>query len=214
MKPFQDRKEAGRVLAKALAAYANQPNLLVLALPRGGVPVAYEIAKSLHAKLDVFIVRKLGFPNHPEFAMGAIAEGGYTYLNQTLIQEAHLTQASVDAVKSAEMIEMQRRQRQYRGNRPFPEIEGKTVILVDDGVATGASLRVAIEAIRAFHPAVMTVAVPVADPEVIEDLAREVDAFICPLQPSPLNAVGAWYAHFPAVEDEEVRDCLSKIAYP
>lgn len=210
MKPYHDRQAAGRVLAEALLAYADRPNTLVLALPRGGVPVAYEISKRLHLPLDVFIVRKLGVPHHPELAMGAIAEGGHTYLNHSLIQECHITPSDIEAVKRAELQEMERRQQHYRGTRAFPLIKDQQVILVDDGVATGATLRIAIEAIRAFNPATLTVAVPVADPAVGAELARMVDAFICPLQPKALNAVGAWYETFPQVDDQTVQDCLAR----
>lgn len=210
MDRYLNRTQAGLVLAKALSAYVNQPNLIVLALPRGGVPVAYEIAKALSAPLDVFIVRKLGVPTHPELAMGALAEGDHLVLNHDILRHSAVTEADFEKVKQAEMEELKRRQRRYRGNRPFPLLSGKTVILVDDGVATGASLRAALLALQAFNPNKIIVAVPVASPETVEALTPLVDEFVCPLQPEYLNAVGAWYQAFPQTEDEEVRELLAK----
>lgn len=209
MKPYHDRREAGMALAHALAKYANQANTIVLALPRGGVPVAYEIAKALRVPLDVFIVRKLGVPGHPELAMGAIAEGGVVVLNHEIIRECAVSEDELSAVKNRELQELTRRQMVYRQGRPLPDIQHKTVILVDDGVATGASLRAAIEALKMLKLAKLIVAVPVADPQVAEALTSMVDAFICPLQPVVLNAVGAWYEQFPQVDDDTVHRLLS-----
>jgi putative phosphoribosyl transferase len=209
MKPYHDRREAGMALAHALSKYANQTNTIVLALPRGGVPVAYEIAKALRVPLDVFIVRKLGVPDHPELAMGAIAEGGCTILNHDIIRECRVSPEALQAVKSIELQELTRRQMVYRQGRPLPDIQHKTVILVDDGVATGASLRAAMDALKMLKPAKLIVSVPVADPQVAEAFANIVDEFICPLQPLVLNAVGAWYEQFPQVDDDTVHRLLS-----
>ncbi|HEU5281973.1 MAG TPA: phosphoribosyltransferase [Gammaproteobacteria bacterium] len=209
MKPYHDRREAGMALAHALAKYANQTNTIVLALPRGGVPVAYELAKALRVPLDVFIVRKLGVPDHPELAMGAIAEGGCTILNHDIIRECRVSPEALQAVKKDEWQELARRQLVYRQGRPLPDIQHKTIILVDDGVATGASLRAAIDALKMLKPAKLIVAVPVADPQVAGALAKMVDSFICPLQPAVLNAVGAWYEQFPQVDDDTVHRMLS-----
>lgn len=210
MKPYHDRREAGMALAHALAHYANRPNTLILALPRGGVPVAYEIAKALRLPLDVFIVRKLGVPTHPELAMGALAEGDVTVMNHGILEECAVSDAELQAVIQEESQELSRRQLVYRGGRALPSIHEKTIILIDDGVATGASLRAAIDALKVLKPAQLIVAVPVADPLVARSLAAGVDDFICPLQPAVLNAVGAWYEQFPQVEDAIVRRLLEE----
>lgn len=208
MNRYVDRAHAGRVLAEVLEAYRQEKNLLVLALPRGGVPVAFEVAKALKAPLDVLMVRKLGVPGHQELAMGAIAEGGQLFLNRDIIQQCQVTQAEIEAVTQKETKELARRQQLYRGERAFPELKNKNIILIDDGIATGASLRVAIEALKQFYPNKIIVAVPVADPDVVKALSKIVDDFVCPLQPTSLNAVGNWYEQFPPVEDETVQRLL------
>lgn len=208
---YHNRQDAGQTLARLLGAYANRPDLIVLALPRGGVPVAYEIAQALHAPLDVFIVRKLGVPTHPELAMGALAEGGQVLVNAEIVRDCQVSAVGFEKVKAVETQELKRRQMRYRGDRPFPNIENKTIILVDDGVATGASLHAAIDALKLFHPKRFIVAVPVASPDIVAVLAPLVDDFICPLQPDYLNAVGAWYDDFPQTEDEEVKRLLGRV---
>src|SRR5216683_1964591 len=157
---FRDRREAGRQLAQHLAAYANRPDVLVLALPRGGVPVAYEVARALHAPLDVFLVRKLGLPGHEEYAMGAIASGGVRVLNPEVVDELHLPDELINTVTRRELQELERRERTYRGDRPFPDVRGKTVILVDDGLATGSTMLAAAEALRRLGPARLIIAGP------------------------------------------------------
>lgn len=213
MKPYHDRREAGMALAHCLANYANQSHTLILALPRGGVPVAYEMAKALHLPLDVFIVRKLGVPTHPELAMGAMAEGDVIVMNHGIVQECGVSESAVQAVIKAESQELSRRQLVYRGGRALPPLHELTIILVDDGVATGASLRAAIDALNVLKPAKLVVAVPVADPEVATALAAGVDDFICPLKPAVLKAVGAWYEQFPQVDDATVRQLLAESSH-
>lgn len=209
---FRDRTEAGRVLAKHLAAYAHRPDVLVLALPRGGVPVAYEVARALDAPLDVFLVRKLGMPGHEEFAIGAVASGGVRILNQDAVRSFNLTRAEIEAITVEARVELERRERRYRGDRPPPEIAGRTVILVDDGLATGASMRAAVEAVRAEHPRGIVVAVPTAAPETCDELAAEVDDIVCVITPDPFYAVGLWYERFEQVTDEEVHELLALAA--
>lgn len=210
---YANRRTAGAALVPAVVdALGAARNLLVLALPRGGVPVAAEIARSLHAELDVFIVRKLGLPGHAEYAIGAIASGGFQVLNERAISELRVAGADLAAVVAAEEAELRRREALYRGARPAPAIAGRTVLLVDDGLATGFSMRAAIAAVRAQRPAQLAVAVPVGAPETCADLAREVDALICPLQPDDFAAVGQWYDDFSPTSDDEVRDCLAAAA--
>lgn len=204
MEKYTDRYEAGRVLAKELVQYANSKNTIVLALPRGGVPVAYEISQALSIPLDVFIVRKLGVPDQPELAMGAIASGEIIVFNDEILRELSIPQYMVDAVIKAEKKELKRRELCYRGNRPFPILEGKNVILVDDGIATGATIKAAIRAIRQKNPAKIIVAVPVAAAVTCDEIASLVEKVICPLKPRYFNAVGAWYDQFSQTEDEEV----------
>ncbi len=206
--PFRDRFEAGRILAHELRAYAGHPDLLVLALPRGGVPVAFEIAHFLRAPLDVFTVRKLGVPGQPELAMGAIATGGLAVLNRAVIDELRIPEEVIDRTIEAERQELDRRERAYRGDRPPPQIKNKTVILVDDGLATGASMRAAIAALRLREPAAIVVAVPVAAREVCQQFAREVTEIVCAITPELFYAVGLWYRDFGQVTDEEVRALL------
>lgn len=210
MEKFINREQAGRILAKSLKKYANQPNVIVLALPRGGVPVAYEIARALSIPLDVFIVRKLGVPEHEEFAMGAIASGGTVLVNESIIKQLRLQQSSIDSVIQSEQDELVRREQVYRRNRPFPDLLGKTIILVDDGIATGATMQVAISALRKHKPANIIVAVPVAAYETCQSMSQLVDQLICPLQPINFFAVGLWYEDFSQTTDEEVIDLLER----
>jgi predicted phosphoribosyltransferase len=209
---FRDRRDAGRLLAAKLAAYANRPDVLVLALPRGGVPVAYEVARALKAALDVFIVRKLGLPGHEEFAMGAVASGGVRVLNDQIVDEFGIPEYVIDRVAAREQQELARRERLYRGDRPVPDVRGRTVILVDDGLATGATMHAAIRALQQQQPARIVVAVPVAAPETCEQLKAEVDEVICAVTPRPFRAVGLWYRDFSQTTDEEVRNLLAQSA--
>jgi len=201
---FQDRADAGRRLAEKLSSYANG-DTRVLALPRGGVPVAFEVARALSAPLDVFVVRKLGVPGHEELAMGAIASGGVRVLNEDTIAQLHIDQATVDAVTQAELGELNRREAVYRDGLPAHDVAGKTVILIDDGLATGASMYAAVLALRARSPRRTIVAVPVAPRDTCEAIAQQVDEMVCAATPEPFRGVGAWYHDFRQVEDEEVR---------
>lgn len=207
---FKDRTEAGQVLARKLAAYANHEDVIVLALPRGGVPVAFEIATALNVPLDVFLVRKLGVPGQSELAMGAIANGGVRVLNQDIVRSLRLSDAVIDKVAAQEQQELERRERLYRDDRPLPLLHERTVIIVDDGLATGATMRAAIEAIRQQQPARIVVAVPISSPETCRDLAVEVDEIICVETPQPFCSVGLWYEDFPQTTDEEVRALLKQ----
>ena len=201
---FRDRRDAGRVLAEKLAAYANRPDVLVLALPRGRVPVAYEVARALGAPLDVFVVRKLGVPGYEELAMGAVATGGVRVLNDQLIERLGIPDHVIDAVTARERQELARRERLYRGGRPPPDMSGRSVILVDDGLATGATMKAAIEALRQQNPARIVVAVPTAAPETCEEMKAKADDVICAITPEPFDAVGRWYQNFSQTTDEEV----------
>jgi putative phosphoribosyl transferase len=198
------------LLARELERYAGHDDVIVLALPRGGVPVAYEIARALGAPLDVFVVRKLGLPGHEELAMGAIATGGLVVLDQHLIQRLRIPDAAVRRVVADELRELERRDAAYRGNRPRPDLKGKTVILVDDGLATGATMRAAALAVREQEPARVVVAVPVASAETCEEIGEDVDEIVCGLTPAPFYAVGAWYEDFSQTSDEEVRELLAR----
>jgi putative phosphoribosyl transferase len=209
-KVFRDRAEAGRVLAEQLAAYADRPDVIVLALPRGGVPVGYEVAQALHAPLDVFLVRKLGVPGHEELAMGAVATGGVRVLNEQVVRALHIPEQVIDAVARWELEELARRERLYRGDRPPPDVHGRTVILVDDGLATGATMLAAVGALRQQQPAGIVVAVPIASRDTCELLRDEVDDVICAATPDPFYAVGLWYENFEQLTDEEVRELLSR----
>jgi predicted phosphoribosyltransferase len=210
--PFRDRSEAGRLLAAKLTAYAKRPDVLVLALPRGGVPVAYEVARALGAPLDVFIVRKLGVPGHEELAMGAVATGGVRVLNQQVVRALHIPDYVIDAVSVWEEQELARRDRVYRGDRPFPDLRGRTVILVDDGLATGATMQAAVKALRQQQPARIVVAVPTASRETCDEMWAEADEVICAITPEPFYAVGFWYEDFSQTTDEEVRELLARSA--
>ena len=207
---FQDRFAAGRKLAQTLQAYAGRRGVLVLAVPRGGVPVGYEVAKALGAELDVLIARKLGLPRHPELAMGAIASGGALYLNPDVIAMSGVSQQEIDAVLADERIELQRRETQYRGARPPVRIDGRVVIVVDDGIATGASMRAAVMALRSQHPDRIVVAVPVAPPGAKQRLDDIADDFVCVLSPHPFHAVGEFYESFDQTSDAEVRRLLAR----
>jgi putative phosphoribosyl transferase len=209
---FNDRTEAGRVLASKLTKYKNDPNTVVLALPRGGVPVAYEIGKALGLPIDAFVVRKLGVPGHEEFAMGAIASGDVRYINQNVIGQLHIPREVVNAVSRKEQEELRRREQLYRGHRRPVEVSGKTVILVDDGLATGASMRAAITALKQHKPGRIVVAVPAAAPDICREVGEQVDEIICAVTPDPFYAVGLWYRQFSQTTDEEVRDLLSRAA--
>jgi len=210
MDKFRDRQDAGIILARYLNNYANQSNVIVLALPRGGVPVGYEIALALSVPLDIFIVRKLGIPGHEEVAMGAIASGDTVIFNETLINSLHLNQSSIDSILQSEQQELMRRERLYRGNRAFPALSGKTVILVDDGMATGASMQAAVAALRKHEPASIIIAIPVAAPQTCEEIAKLVDRIVCPMKPINFYAVGLWYESFSQVSDDEVIALLEK----
>jgi predicted phosphoribosyltransferase len=187
---FRDRAEAGRLLAAKLTDYANRPDVLVLALPRGGVPVGYEVARVLNAPLDIFLVRKLGVPGHEELAMGAIASGDVLVLNDDVVQSLRILRELIDHVAEREKQELERREREYRDERPELEVKGKTVILVDDGLATGSTMRAAISALRQSQPARIVVAVPAASPDTCQEFRAEVD------EPAPFYAVGLWYENF------------------
>jgi predicted phosphoribosyltransferase len=209
---FRDRRDAGRLLASKLTRYANRPDVLVLALPRGGVPVAYEVAQALGAPLEVFLVRKLGVPGHEELAMGAVATGGVRVLNHQVVAGLGISDEVIDAVTAREQQELARREGLYRGDRPPPDVRGRTVILVDDGLATGASMHAAIKAMRALQPARIVVAVPAAAPETCSELRAEVDDVICAVTPVPFHAVGLWYEDFSQTNDDEVRELLARAA--
>jgi putative phosphoribosyl transferase len=206
---FIDRTDAGRALADRLQHYAGRDDTLVLALPRGGVPVAFEIARHLDAPLDVFLVRKLGVPGHEEFAMGAIAEGGVTVLSQDLMLELGIPQRAVSEAIAREQQELERRERLYRGERPAPAVRGKAVILVDDGLATGSTMRAAAGALRRRSAGRLVVAVPVASQVTCEEFRGEVDEVVCARTPERFRAVGEWYDDFSQTTDEEVRRLLS-----
>jgi predicted phosphoribosyltransferase len=208
------RGDAGRKLAARLAGYANRPDVLVLALPRGGVPVAYEVARALGAPLDMFVVRKLGVPGYEEFAMGAVATGGVRVLNQDVVDQVDIPDRLIDAVSQREQRELERRERAYRGMRPAPDVRGKIVILVDDGLATGSTMRAAVAALKQQQPARVVVAVPVASPETCEDLRREADEVVCLVTPEPFYAVGLWYQDFSQTTDEEVRALVAAATQP
>jgi len=205
---FRDRREAGQLLAHRLASYAGRDDVIVLGLPRGGVPVAYEVARALGAPLDVFVVRKLGMPGQSELALGAIASGGIQVFNQSLIRRAGLPNEAIKRVALREQEELRRRERVYRGDRPAPELRGKVVILVDDGLATGATMRAAVQAVRERNPARVIAAVPTAAIEVCDALREEADEVVCAFTPEPFNAVGLWYEDFTQTSDAEVRRLL------
>ncbi len=209
---FRDRRQAGRYLATKLSAYAARPAVIVLALPRGGVPVAFEVAKALHAPLDVFVVRKLGVPGQEELAMGATATGNVRVVNHELIRILGISEEAVQAVAAAEEKEVARRERLYRGDRPAVDVTQKEVILIDDGLATGSTMRAAVQALRRQDPARIIAAVPVAAASTYGELAAEVDEMVCAATPEPFTAVGQWYEEFSQTTDEEVQELLSLAA--
>ena len=209
---FQDRTDAGRFLATKLANYAHRPDVLILALPRGGVPVAFEVAKALKAPLDIFLVRKLGVPGQEELAMGAIATGGARVLNREVVQALGISSEIIDWVAAKELQELRRREQLYRGQRPAPNVQDRTVILVDDGLATGATMRAAVLALRQQGPARIVVAVPTAAPSTCAEFETEVDEIVCAVTPEPFYGVGLWYANFSQTTDEEVRNLLQEAA--
>ena len=206
---FRDRTEAGQLLARALDEYAGRADVIILALPRGGVPVGCEIARRLRVPLDVFLVRKLGVPWHPELAMGALASGGVQVLNDDVVRAYGIPQHVISAVAAHEQEELDRRAREYRGDRAFPSLAGRTAILVDDGLATGSTMRAAVAAVRKEKPAAIIVAVPVAAAQTCSELQHEVDRIVCLRTPEAFSAVGAWYEDFSQISDDEVRALLS-----
>jgi putative phosphoribosyl transferase len=208
--PFRDRRDAGRRLADRLKSYADQDDVVVLALPRGGVPVAFEVATALRAPLDVFLVRKLGAPGHPELAMGAIAAGGGRVLSQDVIAQLGVSAAVIEQVSARERAELERRDTTYRGNRPRPALAGKTVIVVDDGLATGATMEAAVGALRQRGVVRIIVAAPVGAVESCRRLGLLADAVVCLETPEPFNAVGLWYRIFDQTSDEEVIELLAR----
>lgn len=207
---FKNRKEAGALLAKRLAAYAGRDDVLILALPRGGVPVGFEVALALDLPLDILLVRKLGVPGHEEYAMGAIASAGGSILHRDVINSLGITMATVEMVKRREAAELERREHLYRANRPPPVLQGRTLILVDDGLATGASMQAALQAAKAGKPARVIVAIPVAPPDTCRSLRGQADDIICLQSPEFFQAVGQWYEHFDQTRDEEVIELLDQ----
>ena len=208
--PFHDRTEAGRLLASKLARYADRPIVQVLALPRGGVPVALEVARALNAPLDVFIVRKLGVPGHEELAMGAIATGGVRFLNRDVVDGLRIPRSVIEQVTAREREELLRREQLYRDDRPAPDLRHKIVILVDDGLATGSTMRAAVAALRKLDPAKIIVAVPTAAPSTCDEFKTEVHEIVCAETPQPFYAVGAWYEDFTQITDDQVREMLEQ----
>jgi putative phosphoribosyl transferase len=209
---YRDRRHAGRVLAQALSRYAGRHDVLVLALPRGGVPVGFEVAAALHAPLDVFVVRKLGVPGHEEYAMGAIAGGGVRVLNDDVVRSIGLPEAAIEAVVRAEQAELERRERLYRDARPPPDVRARTVIVIDDGLATGSTMRAAAHAVRERLPARVVVAVPVAAAQTCDEFRDDVGEIVCAVTPRPFHSVGVWYEDFSQTSDEEVRELLAQAA--
>jgi predicted phosphoribosyltransferase len=208
---FDDRRQAGAVLADSLKQFAGRSDVVVLALPRGGVPVGYEVARALAAPLDVFVVRKLGLPGHPELAMGAIASGDVRVLNEDVVESYRVPRTAIDAVARAERLELERRERSYRDGRPLLPIDGRVVILVDDGLATGSTMWAAVVAVRRLQPARVVVAVPVGAADTCEALRNVADEVVCAFTPEPFRAVGLWYADFSQTTDDEVRQLLTRV---
>src|SRR2546421_4604959 len=209
---YRDRIDAGKQLAARLADYADRSDVLVLALPRGGVPVAFEVAEALKAPLDIFLVRKLGVPGQEELAMGAIATGGVRVLNEDVVSYLRIPGEVIDAVAADELRELERRERAYRDDRPAPDVRGKTIILADDGLATGSTMRAAAAALRQQKPARIVVAVPVSAPQTCNEYRMGVDEIVCAGTPEPFHAVGRWYEDFSQTSDEEVRELLARAA--
>lgn len=211
--PFRDRIDAGRQLAERLTRYANRTDVIVLGLPRGGVPVAFEVARALNAPLDVFLVRKLGVPGHEELAMGAIATGGVMVLNEDVVSSLGIPHEVIDQAAVRERRELERREREYREGRPAPEVRGRVAILVDDGLATGSTMRAAVSALRRLDPARIVVGVPTGAAETCADVGRMVDEIECLETPAPFHAVGAWYEDFSQTTDDEIRELLERAAH-
>ena len=210
---YTDRREAGRELGRLLQHYAERDDVLVLALPRGGVPVAYEVAGALKAPLDVFLVRKLGTPGHRELAMGAIASGGVRVLNDEVVQWLRISPDQIDAVARDEEQELARREAAYRDGRTMPSLANRVVVLVDDGLATGSTMRAAVKAVKQQQPARVIVAVPVGAAETCQELRAEADEVVCGRTPTPFSAVGQWYINFDQTSDAEVRELLREHAH-
>ena len=211
-RPFDDRREAGRILAGLLQRSGERHDVLVLALPRGGVPVAFEVARALGAPLDLFLVRKLGTPGHRELAMGAIASGGVRVLNDDVVRWYGITAADIETVAREEQRELERREAAYREGRAPVPLEGRTIILIDDGLATGSTMRAAVQAVRRRNPARVVVAVPVGAPQTCAELSATADEVVCARTPEPFTAVGEWYVDFDQTSDEEVRQLLREHA--
>jgi putative phosphoribosyl transferase len=209
---FRDRKDAGQKLAAQLLRFSKNPNVVVLGLPRGGVPVAAEVARALSAPLDVFVVRKLGVPQQEELAFGAIASGGVRVLDAEIIEQLAIPDAVLDAVVEREMIELERRELAYRRGMPAADVKNRIVILADDGIATGSSMRAAVEALRKLGPERIVVAVPVASPHVVRQLSKVADELVCLSAPEDFRAVGQWYAEFQSTTDDEVTGALESAA--
>jgi predicted phosphoribosyltransferase len=207
---FEDRFDAGRQLAAHLSRYARRPDVVVLALPRGGVPVGYEVARALDAPLDIFLVRKIGVPGQEELALGAIASGGVRVLNEELVRALDVSEEEIAALTAREERELRRREQLYRGDRPSLPVQDRIVLLVDDGLATGASMRAAVKALRSLEAGWIVVAVPVGSPDTCRALRNEADDVICAHEPEPFRAVGLWYADFEQTSDEEVRRLLEE----
>ena len=209
---FRDREDAGMQLAAHLSRYARDPKVVVLGLPRGGVPVAYQVARALKAPLEAFVVRKLGVPGQKELAMGAMASGGVRVLNSEVISMLRISEQAIATVAAEEQQELEQQQHAYRGDLPFPDLAGRTVIIVDDGVATGSTMRAAVQALRQMQPARIVVAAPVAASETCQSLARDADEVVCVSMPEPFHAVSAWYQDFSQTTDEQVRTLLLNFA--
>ena len=211
-KQFINRREAGKLLASELNAYQDCPDAIVLALPRGGVPVAFEIALHLHLPLDVWIVRKLGLPYHKELAMGAIAASGERVMNQEVLKWSNISPETIERVVKEETAELKRRDQLYRQGKPYPNLTNQIIILVDDGIATGATMQAAIASLQVHQPKEIVVAVPIASPDICRNIQAEVNQVICLLQPPSLDAIGRWYLNFAQTTDQEVKDCLAESA--
>lgn len=210
MQGFKNRREAGKLLSEKLRRYSNESDTVILALPRGGVPVAYEVTKGLNISMEIFIVRKLGIPGQEEVAMGAIATGGIRVLNEEIIEMINIPSSIIEKVTNEELKELVRREKKYRGNKPKPIIAGKSVIIIDDGLATGSTMRAAIQAVKSQSPATITIAVPVSDYDIYLNFKKMVDDIVCVLTPEHLGAVGRWYEDFSQTSDIEVIDLLTK----
>lgn len=207
---FVDRESAGRALAQKLQHYKGTPDLLIIGLPRGGVVVAFQVALALQAQLDAFIVRKLGAPYQPELAMGAVAEGGMLLLNDAVVNYLSVSKEFIEETAREQMVEVERRQKLYRGDRAMAKIAGRTVIVVDDGLATGATMKVAVRALKRKEPSKLVIAVPLGAASTCSELKNEADELICLMTPEPFFAVGSWYENFEQTTDQQVRELLQK----